>query len=309
MMKGVMLVNMGGPESPEELKRFLSRMFKDPAILPYRKPLRHLLSFIISRSRYKKSWKKYQLIGGTPLVQSTYHTTRALQAVLGTTFAVKYAFSYSSPDISNTLHDFKKEGISEILAIPLYPQSSFTTTSSVKADIKKVTDKDPFFNITVQEEFYTHPDFVAFWTFNIKKHIKEHGIENPTLVFSAHSIPEYYVLKGDTYPTGIINSAALIAEKLGYHYEAAFQSGMKRGTWIGPDVREHLKTMAEEGIDNLVLIPISFVHENLETRYDLDYELIPYAKEVLGIKNISRVKLPEADLLFVSMLADLVLKS
>ena len=67
--------------------------------------------------------------------------------------------------------------------------------------------------------------------------------------------------------------------------------------------------MAEEGIDNLALIPTSFVHENLETRYDLDHELIPYAKDILGIKNISRVKLPEADLLFVGMLADLVLKS
>lgn len=303
------MVNMGGPDSPGELKMFLSRMFKDPAILPYSKPVRHLLSYIISRSRYKKSWKKYQMIGGTPLVRSTCHTARALQALLGTSYAVKYAFSYSSPFIQDTLYDFKSEGISEIIAIPLYPQSSFTTTSSVKADIKKVADKDPFFKITVQEEFYAHPDFVAFWIFNIKKHLQEHGIENPTLVFSAHSIPEYYVLKGDTYPTGIINSAALIAEKLGYHYEAAFQSGMKRGAWIGPDVREHMKTMAEEGIDDLVIVPISFVHENLETMYDLDHELIPYAKEVLGIKNISRVKLPEADLLFVSMLTDLVLKS
>ena len=87
-----MLVNMGGPESPEELKTFLSRMFKDPAILPYRKPVRHLLSFIISRSRYKNPGKKYELIGGTPLVQSTIKTSRALQAVLGTSFAVNMHF-------------------------------------------------------------------------------------------------------------------------------------------------------------------------------------------------------------------------
>jgi ferrochelatase len=308
-MRGVLLVNMGGPESPEELKKFLSRMFKDPAILPFSKPVRHLLAFIISRSRYRKSWKKYELIGGTPLVKSTFKTARALQSILGELFEVKYAFSYSSPDIANTLKDFKREGISKIHVIPLYPQSSFTTTLSVKADIEKVKEKDPFFDLTVQEEFYTHPDFVAFWTFQIQKHIKEHGIENPTLVFSAHSIPESYVLKGDTYPTGIVNSAALIAENLGFHYEAVFQSGMKRGKWIGPDVKEHLKTMKEEGIDDLVLIPISFVHENLETKYDLDHELIPYAKDELGFKHVSRVQLPEADLLFVSMLVDLVLKS
>jgi ferrochelatase len=308
-MRGVLLVNMGGPESPEELKKFLSRMFRDPAILPFSKPVRHLLAFIISRSRYRNSWKKYELIGGTPLVKSTIKTAKALQSVLGESFEVKYAFSYQSPDITNALKDFKKEGISKIHVIPLYPQSSLTTTSSVKADIKRVTDKDPFFDLTVQEEFYTHPDFVAFWAFQIQKHLKEHGIVNPTLVFSAHSIPENLVSKGDTYPTGIINSAALIAENLGYHYEAAFQSGMKRGKWIGPDVREHLKTMKEEGIDDLVLIPISFVHENLETKYDLDHELLPYAKEELGFKHVSRVQLPEADLLFVSLLVDLVLKS
>lgn len=304
-----MLVNMGGPNSPEELKKFLSRMFKDPAILPYGKLVRNILSFIISRSRYHKSWKKYQLIGGTPLIGSTIKTANALQLVLGETFVVKYAFSYSSPDIQTSLSDFKKEGISEIAVMPLYPQSSHTTTSSVKADLKKVTERDPFFKVKVVEEFYDHPGFINFWVHNISKHIEKYGINDPTLVFSAHSIPEYHVLNGDTYPTGIINSAALIATRLGYHYEAAFQSGMRRGAWIGPDVRAHLKTMAEEGIDNLVLIPISFVHENLETLYDLDKELIPFATDILGFSNVTRVQLPEADPLFVSMLADLVQKT
>jgi len=305
-MKGVLLVNMGGPESPEELKIFLSRMFKDPAILPYGKVTRNLLSFLISRSRYKKSWKKYQLIGGTPLVASTIQTVEALQVALGDSYSVRYAFSYSNPNIGKTLTDFRKEGIGDVTVIPLYPQSSHTTTSSVTRELSNFTAGDPFFKIAVVEEFYRHPGFVIFWTGLIKKHIEENAIAEPTLVFSAHSIPEYHVLQGDTYPTGIVNSAALIAEKMGYHYEAAFQSGMKRGAWVGPDVREHLKILAEEQIDNLVLIPISFVHENLETLYDLDQDLIPFAKDSLGIKNVSRVKLPPADPLFISLLVDLV---
>jgi len=308
-MKGVLLVNMGGPSTPEELKNFLSRMFKDPAILPFGKPFRHLLSFIISRTRYKKSWKKYQLIGGTPLVKATIKTSAELQHALGEYFSVKYAFSYSSPDIRQVLTDFKKEGISEVTVLPLYPQSSYTTTSSVKADLMEVTDADPFFRLKIAEEFYNHPGFIAYWTQLISKHIADQSIENPTLVFSAHSIPEYHVLNGDTYPQGIVNSSTLIATKLGMHYEVAFQSGMRRGKWIGPDLREHLKTMADEGVDNLVLIPVSFVHENLETRYDLDHELIPFAKDVLGFTNVTRVHLPEADPLLVGMLADIVLKS
>ena len=307
-MKGVLLVNMGGPESPEELKIFLSRMFRDPAILPYGKVTRYFLSFVISRSRYKKSWKKYQLIGGTPLVASTIQTVEALQGALGESFSVRHAFSYSNPNIGKTLTDFRKDGIGDVTVIPLYPQSSQTTTSSVTRELGNFIAGDPFFKITVVEEFYRHPGFVAFWTSQIKKHIAENVITEPTLVFSAHSIPEYRVVLGDTYPTGIVNSAALIAEEMGYHYEAAFQSGMKRGAWIGPDLREHLKILAEEQIDNLIVIPISFVHENLETLYDLDLDIIPFAKDSLGIKHISRVKLPQADPLFVSLLVDLVQK-
>ena len=308
-MKGVILVNMGGPESPEELRVFLSRMFKDPYILPYGKLGRNLLSFIISRSRYRKSWKKYELIGGTPLVESTRKTAEALQTVLGGDYLVKHAFSYSAPYISDSLNDFKTEGISEITVIPLYPQASYSTTSSVRADVQKVTAKDPFFRVTVQGEFYGHPGFINFWTSNITKHIGKQGITDPTLLFSAHSIPEYHVLKGDTYPEAIVNSSAMIATKLGYQFEAAFQSGMHHGKWIGPDVKEHLKMLKEEGLDNLVLVPISFVHENLETLYDLDQDIVHYAMNTLGFSNVSRVRLPESDPLLVNMLADLITKA
>jgi protoporphyrin/coproporphyrin ferrochelatase len=308
-MKGVMLVNMGGPESPEELKVFLARMFKDPYILPYGKPVRNLLSFIISRARYRESWKKYDMIGGTPLVRSTRKTAASLQTLLGNTFTVKFAFSYSSPDIRTCLNAFKTDNIQDITVIPLYPQSSLTTTSSVVADIRKVTDKDPFFKVRVQDEFYNHPGYNAFWITNIQRHLYNKKIEDPTLVFSAHSIPEYNISNGDTYAASIVNSAASIATEMGLPYEAAFQSGMRRGKWIGPDIKEHLKTMREEGIDNLVLVPISFVHENLETLYDLDRDIIPYALETLGFKHVSRVNLPETDPILVSMLADLIVEN
>ncbi len=305
-MKGVLLVNMGGPESPEELKKFLSRMFKDPHILPYGKPVRTLLSFIISNARYRKSWKKYELIGGTPLVKATGKTADALQSLLGNDYKVKYAFSYSIPDIQDSLKDFKKEGIADIIVVPLYPQASFTTTSSVIADVEEVTGNDPFFKVKVQGEFFDHPEYIAFWIQLIRDHLGKSNIVDPTLVFSAHSIPEYHIANGDTYASSIVNSAALIATELGLPYEAGFQSGMRRGRWIGPDVKEHLKLLREEGIENLVLIPISFVHENLETLYDLDVDIIPYAKETLGFSNVSRVNLPESDPQLVKMLAELI---
>ena len=305
-MKGVLLVNMGGPESPEALRSFLSRMFRDPAILPYNRLVRILLSYIISAARYKKSWKKYELIGGTPLVSATRKTAQALQSLLGNDYCVKYAFSYSDPDIGDTLSKFRSLGIGVIHLIPLYPQSSHTTTGSVRADVSRAIGKDPFFQLIFAGEFFRHAGFINYWVHQIQEHLRVHGIDDPTLVFSAHSIPSYLVLQGDTYPEAIVSSAAMIADQLGFRYEVAFQSGMKRGNWIGPDLKMQLKMMAEEQIDNLVLIPISFLHENLETRYDLDHELVPYAREVLGFKNVTRVQLPEVDPLLVSLLADLV---
>jgi len=305
-MRGVMIVNMGGPETPEELRFFLSRMFKDPYILPYGTIFRNVLSYVISTSRYKKSWKKYELIGGTPLVKSTRKTADNLQLLLGKEYSVKYAFSYSMPDIPACLESFKKDGITDITVIPMYPQASYTTTSSVLADIKKVTDIDSFYSITFKGEFYNHPGFIAFWVNLIRGHMKSHELENPTLVFSAHSIPQYHITNGDTYAASIVNCAALIATELGLHYEAVFQSGMKRGTWIGPDAKEHLKIMHEEGIDNLILIPISFVHENLETRYDLDHDIVPYALNTIGFTRVSRINLPESDPQLVQMLVSMV---
>ena len=305
-MRGLMIVNMGGPESPEELKIFLSRMFRDQRILPYGKTVRNLLSFIISNARYRKSWKKYALIGGTPLVMATRKTAEAVQSELGNSWKVKYAFSYSNPDIKTCLESFKSEGISDISLVPLYPQASYTTTGSVIDDVNSVTTEDSFYHVKVQEEFYNHPGYIKFWVQLIKDHLIKYQIVDPTLVFSAHSIPEYHIANGDTYASSIVSSAALIATELGLPYEAGFQSGMRRGTWIGPDVKDHLKTLHEEGFDNLVLIPISFVHENLETKYDLDRDIVPYALETLGFSHVSRVNLPEVDPNLVKLLCEMV---
>ena len=305
-MNGVLLVNMGGPESLKEVKGFLSKMFKDPFILPFPTLIRNLLSFIISTTRYKKSWKKYELIGGTPIISGTQKTVRSLQEKLRDKYKVRMAFSYSSPLIEDSLLAFKKEGITNITVIPLYPQASFTTTSSVIAEVEKVSLQEKELNIKFVKEFYRHERFVGFWSEIIADHIIYKKHTQPFLLFSAHSIPKYLADKGDTYPTGIEQSAKLIAQNIGVEYDYAYQSGMARGEWLTPDVKVRLKALAEAGTKEIIIIPISFVNENLETLYDIDREIIPYAKNELMIESISRVKIPEANEMFIQLLADLV---
>ena len=305
-MNGVLLVNMGGPESLKEVKGFLAKMFKDPFILPFPTPVRNLLSFIISTTRYKKSWKKYELIGGTPIIRATQKTVRGLQDKLRDKYKVKMAFSYSSPLIEESLLAFKKEGITNITVIPLYPQASYSTTSSVKADIEKVTSREKDLNIKFVKEFYQREGFIRFWSEIIAEHILVENYTHPFLLFSAHSIPKYLVDKGDTYPIGIEQSAKMIAQNIGIECDYAYQSGMSRGEWLKPDTKVRLKELAGLGIREIIIIPISFVNENLETLYDIDTEIIPYAKKELGIESISRVRIPEANELFIQLLSDLV---
>ncbi len=304
-MKGVLLVNMGGANSPMELKKFLSNMFKDPFILPYGRVIRNILSFIISNARYKKSWQKYKLIGGSPIIDNTKKAVVLLQEKLDEGYCVKMAFSYSFPQIKFSIKELINQGINDITVIPLYPQSSISTTSSVEKDVYDAVSKDKYLKINVIKEFYDKEGFVMFWSTLISNHIKKNNYSNPHIVFSAHSIPKFLVEKGDTYPIAIESSAKLIAGKLGYDYEFAYQSGMKKSKWIGPYTKDILKKMAENGKDEIVIIPISFVSENLETLYDIDYELIPFAKEKLLIKNISRVEIPIENNQFIELLKDL----
>ena len=307
-MTGVLLVNMGGARSQKEMKTFLASMFKDPHILPFGKIGRNILSFIISNARYKTSWKKYELIGGTPIIHATKATTHALQNELKNDFSVKMAFSYSSPTIEDSMLSFKKEGITNITIIPLYPQSSVSTTSSVLDDVQKVVLKENSFEIRFKNEFYQHKGFINFWSNLITAHIKQKGLSLPYLLFSAHSIPQYMVEKGDSYSRAIEESAALIAGNLDLDFEVAYQSGMRSGKWIGPDVKDSLKLLAKTGKEEIVIVPISFVNENLETLYDVDKVIIPFAKKELGINHISRVRIPEADDSFIKLLADIVKK-
>jgi protoporphyrin/coproporphyrin ferrochelatase len=304
-MTGVLLINMGGANSPKELKVFLARMFKDPFILPFGKLGRNLLSFIISNTRYKKSWKKYLAIGGSPIIEATEQTQKVLQEKLGENYLVDIAFSYSAPLIKDSIQSLLSMGIRQLTVIPLYPQASYSTTDSVQSDVKAALAGINNIEVNFVREFYDHPDFVNFWAKLIKIHIDQNQSVAPLLLFSAHSIPKALVDKGDTYPLAIEASAKAIAESLGCKWQVAYQSGMKRSEWIGPDVNVVIKDLALQNVSDIIIIPISFVNENLETLYDIDQQIIPAAKNIPGIKNISRVNIPVADPEFINLLCRL----
>lgn len=296
---------MGGAESPKKLKDFLFRMFTDKHIIGAPTAIRYFIAYSISRKRYKSSWKKYEQIGGTPIIKAGQAMAEALATA--STVPVEIAFSYSKPFMNDAILKLKSQGAEQITVIPLYPQSSYTTTSSVRFDLNKIEKKHSDIDFKFVQEFYKTDDFIKYWESLIQTHIDELKIEKPTLVFAAHSIPMSVVKKGDTYTQAIKETAKLVAEKMGLPYEVSFQSKFGPVEWYGKDSEDVILDLVKSGAKDIVVAPVSFISECLETIYDIDIELFPDLKPQIPTDvRLSRISMPYAHPLLIETLKNLI---
>lgn len=299
-MKGILLVNMGGPQSLREMRLFLKNMFSDKYILPLPYGIRQLVANMIAKKRHPSSWKKYQLIGGTPIIKHTEASGKALQEAAG--LPVYTAYSYTPPFIADVMQKMHQAGIDDIQVLTMYPQASDTTTSSVFTDVDKAAKN--LKNISIRKicDYSVHPAFLDYWKTLIEEHIKTEMIENPLLLFTAHAIPLYGVKRGDKYPDTVKHMAKRLAGMMDRPYEVAFQSRVGPVKWVGPDTDDHLEQLIVNGQKNIVLIPVSFTTECLETTYDLNIKLVDIYKDDKRINHISRVNIPVAHPMFIETL-------
>lgn len=303
-MKGILLVNMGGPQSQDEMKVFLKNMFCDHHILPLPFGLRHFVAGRIAQKRYMLSWTKYKQIGGSPIIRYTEAAAKALQKAVD--LPVYTAYSYTLPLIPDVIRTMKEDGIKHIQVLTMYPQASDTTTSSVFHEVTKAAKKLSDVNVDMIFDYSVHPVFLDYWKTLIEEHIKAEGVENPLLLFTAHSVPMYVVRHGDKYPDTIRHMAKRLAALIDHRYDLAFQSRVGPVKWVGPDTDEYLKELISKGERKVVLIPISFTTECLETVYDLNIKLVDVYKKKGILEHISRVKIPVAHPLFIETLKQVV---
>jgi ferrochelatase len=300
-MTAIILANMGAPTSEKDMRFFLKRMFNDKAILYAPKLVRAFVSSLISTLRYKSSWKKYELIGGSPLLKSMATYSHDLQAKLNKDYVVRSVYSYSQPFIKEEIITLHKQGIKHFFIISMYPQASFSTTGSVQADIQQIKSQYPDVHIEFKEEYFDNQYFIDFWVNQIRTKISSTGYKAPFLLFSSHAIPQSFVKRGDPYVEQLKVSAQLIAKQLNLPFGVSFQSKIGPIAWTKPYTKDFLNELKTKGIDEIIVIPLSFINENLETKYDQDYEIVPFARQELGIKNICRVELPLSDKIIVDM--------
>ena len=304
-MTGILLINMGSPSSQKEMKEFLFNMLSDKAILPFPTLPRKLLAFMISNIRHRSSWEKYELIGGSPLKSSMSAINDDLSKELGEKHHVYTAYSYSKPSIGNAAEYFSKKGIKDIKVLTMYPHTSITTTGSIETDIEKAKKGFPELNFSMYGPYALHKKYLEYCVNLIIEAAAKNHFTRPTLVFSAHAIPSYLLEKGDSYVEELKQAAAEMAKQMEAPYRLAFQSKIGRVEWVGPDTKALLKELKQEGCEQIIMVPISFINENLETLYDLDVEIIPYAKE-LGIKEICRVQLPPTHPLLIDTFKQII---
>jgi ferrochelatase len=318
MSPGVLLFNLGGPETLADVKPFLYNLFSDPEIL--RLPVKALqkpLAWLISTTRYKKSSGQYaQIGGGSPLRRLTQAQADALRDELmrrGVEAKVYVGMRYWKPFTSEALDQIVRDGITDLIVLPLYPQFSVSTTGSSTKDFVALLDargglrhiRRHYITRWHRHEAYIHS--LAAQIIEESAKFPDTNSQNIHLLFSAHSVPQSYIENGDPYLRHIEETMKLVCERLGNRYPAhlSFQSKVGPVKWLEPATQQKIKDLAAAGVKQLLTIPIAFVSDHIETLYELDIQYRQLADE-LQIMHYRRVPALNTRPDFISALADLV---
>ncbi|TAN88798.1 MAG: ferrochelatase [Phormidium sp. SL48-SHIP] len=314
---GVLLLNLGGPDKLEDVRPFLYNLFSDPEIirLPF-SWLQKPLAWMISSLRTQKSQENYQQIGGgSPLRRITEEQARALEATLkqrGHDTQVYVGMRYWNPFTEEAIAQLKRDQLEKLVILPLYPQFSISTSGSSFRLLEKLWNEDDQLrnlDYTVIPSWYDRPGYLSAMADLIARELDR--LPNPDqahIFFSAHGVPRSYVEEaGDPYQEEIEKCTEGIMNTLNRpnNYTLAYQSRVGPVEWLQPYTEDAIETLAEEGVNTLVVVPISFVSEHIETLQEIDMEYREVAQEA-GIEHFHRVPALNTHPMFIEDLADLV---
>lgn len=296
-MKAVLLLSFGSPRSIEDVPSYYTH------IRGGRTPSEGEIEIL--RERYRR-------IGGrSPLIDITESQKRKLQEAItreGSDTRVYFAMLHSAPLVTDVVKEMSEAGVTMILGIPLAPHYSEVNTATYTLSVDSAIDglpREKRMNVDFIRSWHTRPDFIEAWA----RRVKERAGELPrdySLVFSAHSLPESILARGDTYPARLLETCELVASALdGKEWSFAFQSASHtREPWLGPDLLKHLETLRQVGSSSFLIAPIGFVSDNLEILFDLDVECKEWAGERGVTLKRARMLNDEPD--FISCLFELV---
>src|ERR1700734_3035458 len=315
----VVMFQLGGPDSQAAVEPFLYNLFCDPDIINFPGAFlaRKGLAKLISTTRSRTVGKHYAEIGGgSPIRKLTEQQARALQSALQPHVAARTigAMRYWHPDTSEAITRLESEPYDELVLLPLYPQYSLATTKSSLNEWERQYDKRPGANRVpthLVEHFYEHPGYIAGIVERINSVLL--NLANPEdvhLVFSAHGLPLVLVEKGDPYPRQIQETVQMVREMGAWSnpHVLCFQSKVGPQKWLQPSLTGTIQEMSQRGIKRMLVVPIAFLTEHIETLYEINIEAREQAHE-LGIRDFYMMPALNDSTLLTRALADLVLRA
>ncbi len=317
---GVLLLNLGGPDKLEDVRPFLFNLFSDPEII--RLPIKGLqkpLAWLISTLRAKKSQENYlQIGGGSPLRQITEAQSQALEEQLSARSQdaqVYIGMRYWHPFTEEAIARIKRDRIENLVILPLYPQFSISTSGSSFRVLEEMWKEDPDLGqieYTLIPSWYNNPGYLQAMAQLIAQELEQFSAPDQVhIFFSAHGVPQSYVDEaGDPYQQEIEDCTRLIMKTLNRPNEntLAYQSRVGPVEWLKPYTEDALQELGAQGMKDLLVVPISFVSEHIETLQEIDIEYREIAEEA-GIENFQRVPALNTHPVFIDSLAQLVIES
>ncbi len=333
---GVLLVNLGTPDSPEtpDVRRYLRQFLMDGRVIDYPFiPRWMLVNLIIAPFRSPKSAKIYKELWteeGSPLKVYGESNERQLQKELGEDYVVKLAMRYQSPSIENGLEELKNAGVNKIIILPFFPQYASATTGSVYEEVNRVVNGwQTIPEIRMINNFYAHPLFIKGFVDNGKKYLEAKKYDH--IIFSYHGIPARQIKKGDhtnstcklgeccgsitssnqfCYRAQCFETTRLLAKELGLkpeQYTTCFQSRLGREEWIQPYTEQTVIDLAKSGKKNVLAFSPAFVADCLETTIEVGDEYKELFEENGG-EEWDLVESLNDSSNWISLLKDLILK-
>jgi len=284
MKKALLLLNMGGANSLDDVEIFLTNMFNDPYILGIKnKFLRKFVAFMITKGRIKIAKHNYEQIGGkSPLCELTAKLCEKISSLKSEFDAVDFAMNYTSPFVKDVLKKYEK--FDEIVLLPLYPHHSQTTITSSLSDFKKAKEELKLkAKISLCEPFYDDDAYNKIIISHIREAINDTDISDVSLIFSAHSLPRKIIEKGDIYEKHINEHVQILSKMLkeqGLNFKdvsLAYQSRLGPVKWLEPSLNEALAKCENK---KALIYPLSFCIDNSETIFELVIEYAKLAKEL-----------------------------
>jgi ferrochelatase len=314
---GVVLFQLGGPDSPAAVEPFLYNLFCDPDIIDFfgawfaRRPLARW----IARNRAAVVREHYDAIGGhSPIRLLTERQARALEAALAPHCEAKcfIAMRYWHPLSGEAAAEVSAWNAQELVLLPLYPQYSFATTSSSLKEWSRVYHPNgnaP--RIHKIEKFFDHPLYIQSVAEKISltlTHFDRPGQAH--IVFSAHGLPLSLIERGDPYAREVEETVRLVMQWGGWKnvHTLCYQSKVGRRQWLSPSLIDTIDRLAGAGEKNLLVVPIAFVTEHIETLHEINIEAREQARHA-GIEQFEMMPAVGDSATFISALADLVLRS